>query len=369
MTEDGREAVSSAALSWSVTPVGDDPGWASLAALADNAFFGPAFALPASRALGARLFLAIRRHEGEVVAALPFVRSRLGRIAPAVEAFAHDYAPFGLPLVHPAWGDRGTEFLLSHLALSAPGAALVLPWMPLGHPVAKALRQAAAVNGQPVVVLGQHARAVVSRGAEASLRSSLPARRRKELARQLRRLGDEGAVSLRTARGTEVAAAFEQFLALEQSGWKGKAGTAMASLPAIAAFAREVVAAFAQDDRARIDGLFAGDKPVAMLVTLLSGTTAFTWKIAYDEAYARYSPGAQLMLDMPARVFADHPVQSIDSLATADHPMIDRLWPERMELGKLIVGPRGSGLRFSAGLALAKAELAAREKARRLLRR
>jgi hypothetical protein len=36
-------------------------------------------------------------------------------------------------------------------------------------------------------------------------------------------------------------------------------------------------------------------KPVAMLVTFIARETAYTWKIAHDEAFARFSPGAQLM--------------------------------------------------------------------------
>ncbi len=358
-----------AGLSFSIVLAENSVGWAALAAVADNAFFAPAFVLPAARAFGAALSVAVLRQGEEVVAALPFVRARLGRIAPAMQAFAHDYAPLGTPLVHPAWVDRGTELLLSRLALSRRGAALVLPWMPLHHPVAEALRRAANAGGRAVAVLARHQRAVVTLGREEGLRASLATRRRKELARQLRRLGDEGAVSFRAFRGSDVPVAFSAFLALEKRGWKGSAGTAMAALPAVSSFAHEAVAAFARDDRIRIDGLFVGENPVAMLVTFLTQTAGFTWKIAYNEAFSRYSPGAQLMLEVPARIFADHSVRSIDSLATADHPMIDRLWPERMQLGTLVVAPPGGGLLFRAGLAAARGELAAREKARQLLRR
>jgi hypothetical protein len=105
-----------------------------------------------------------------------------------------------------------------------------------------------------------------------------------------------------------------------------------------------------------------------MLITFIAGATAFTWKIAYDEAYARFSPGAQLMLEAARRIFAETSVSRIDSCADAGHPMIDRLWPGRMAVGTLVVGPPGGGLIYRAGVAVAKAEAFARASLKRLRR-
>src|SRR3546814_18412078 len=72
-------------------------------------------------------------------------------------------------------------------------------------------------------------------------------------------------------RSADIPSWCRDFLTLEQSGWKGTEGTAIACDPAEASFFREsVTAAFAAERLAflRID--FEG-KPIAMLVNFLMG--------------------------------------------------------------------------------------------------
>ena len=64
---------------------------------------------------------------------------------------------------------------------------------------------------------------------------------------------------------------------------------------------REAVTALAAKGDARIDRLIHDGHPVAASITLRSGNAAWFWKIAYDEAFARASPGVQLTLDLTAR--------------------------------------------------------------------
>jgi hypothetical protein len=106
-----------------------------------------------------------------------------------------------------------------------------------------------------------------------------------------------------------------------------------------------------------------------MLVTLLAGRTAYSWKIAYDETFARFSPGVQLMLEAGRALLADRVVTRIDSCAVADHPMVDHVWKDRLAIGTMIIGPRGGGMIHGAGVTAAKAELSARGLVRRLKQR
>jgi hypothetical protein len=129
------------------------------------------------------------------------------------------------------------------------------------------------------------------------------------------------------------------------------------------------VAGLAAAGRARIDAIRVAGKPVAMLATFVAGETAYTWKIAYDEAFARYSPGAQLMLEAGRAILSGTEVRRIDSCATAGHPMVDHVWKDRLAVGTMVIGPPGGGALFAAGCAAARAEIAARNAARRLIRR
>ena len=75
-----------------------------------------------------------------------------------------------------------------------------------------------------------------------------------------------------------------------------------------------------------------------MAIVLRSADRAYYWKTAYDERYARYSPGVQLTRALAERQLADPTVQITDSCAIANHPMIDRLWPSRQAMFDLLIG-------------------------------
>ena len=347
--------------------------WATLAGRSsgDNVFFSPEFVMPAIEWLGGGSVsvATVAGPNGRLIAVAPFTRTRLGHIAPAVRLWSHKYAPLGLPLVAAGMVDAGVAGLADGLAPEGSGLSLIVPDLPQDGAVAHALGAIAARQGRQLTLLDDHRRAMLLRPPEgiADLRATMPARRRKELGRQMRRMTDAGGVSAETCtRPDEVRAAFETFLALEQAGWKGKSGTALASSPATADFARAVVANLAAAGRARIDTVRVDGRQAAMVVTFVAGATAWTWKIAHDESFARFSPGVQLMLEAPAHIFSDPRVMRIDSCAVADHPMIDRLWPDRLPVATFVLGPAGGGVLHQLGLAAAKAEIVARANMRHL---
>ncbi len=346
------------------------PEWAALAAhsIGDNLFFHPDFALPAIRHLNPGVALATVSYGDRRLAALaPFTRTRLGHIAPAARLWAHDYAPLGLPLVDEASVDDGVAALLSGLAPAGSGLSLIAADLPIESRVARALVAAAISEGRPVDMLDGHVRASLARGAEP--RSEIATRRRKEFSRQMRRLKEIGEVTfVHAIEPAEVRARFEMFLALEAGGWKGKRHTALISSSETAEFAREAVANRAEAGAVRVDSIDLGGNPIAMVVTFAAGATAYTWKIAYDEAYARFSPGVQLMLELPQHLFSDPTLMQIDSCAAAHHPMIDHLWSGRLAVGTVVIGPPGGSAMHRIGLAAARAELATKAKVRNLIR-
>jgi CelD/BcsL family acetyltransferase involved in cellulose biosynthesis len=90
-----------------------------------------------------------------------------------------------------------------------------------------------------------------------------------------------------------ILAAFETFMNIERSGWKGSEGTdsAIGLHPSLIAFYRELLCSFSRTGQASIGLLRLGDRYVAAHIALLSGSTAYSLKIAYDEAYSKVSPG------------------------------------------------------------------------------
>ncbi len=348
--------------------------WADLAAraTADNVFFHPDFALPAMRHLAPDgVSLATVTTPAGLVAAAPFTRTRLGRIAPAARLWSHAYGPLGAPLVAAEAVDDAVPRLVEGLAV-AGGGTVIVPDLPLDTPIAAALVRAAETAGRPTTILDRHERAILDRPAMADteIAAAISRHRRREYARQMRRLGDLGPVMVEsTAAPDVVCARFEEFLVLEAAGWKGRRGTALASQASTAEFARDAIFRRARSGKVHVDSIRVGTRPVAILVSLIAGGTGFTWKITYDEAYARFSPGAHLMMGVVVNLFANKAVGRLDSCAAPNHPMVDPLWPGRMALGTLVVGPVGGGALHRLGLAEARTEIAALDRARRVRRR
>src|SRR5262249_22936032 len=138
------------------------------------------------------------------------------------------------------------------------------------------------------------------------LEDAIGPKKRKELRRQRNRLADMGTLKIdSTTSAATIGGALNDFLQLEARGWKGRAGSAALNDEPIRRLLGTAVAELAADGQARIDRMRVGGAVVAAVVTLRSGATAWTWKISYDEAFARTSPGVQLMVDVSEALLAD----------------------------------------------------------------
>ena len=91
--------------------------------------------------------------------------------------------------------------------------------------------------------------------------------------------------------------AFERFLALEASGWKGERGarSAIALSDAVHRFYRDLISSPPQSLAAEIRLLCVAGEPVAGQFATVCGATRSVHKIAYDESYEHASPGTVLM--------------------------------------------------------------------------
>lgn len=281
------------------------------------------------------------------------------------------YAPLATPLLHADAPDDAIHGLLD-AAVDVGARALLVPFVTQGI-TSLALRGALAERGLQPRMLHAHPRAFLDarNDAEPMLREALGAKKLKELRRQRNRLADDGAVTFAMAEDpAEVAIALDAFLALESRGWKGSNGTAMAQHDGDTRFIRQAALALAQQGRFGVARLLRGDDTIAAGLVLRQGRRACFFKIAYDETLAKLSPGVQLTLELTRHFCADPRVDSVDSTADANHPMIDHLWRDRMELADVFI-PTRHGDRLVAPLArqIVTAERQARDLVRPLVHR
>ncbi|WP_157218053.1 GNAT family N-acetyltransferase [Flavisphingomonas formosensis] len=167
-------------------------------------------------------------------------------------------------------------------------------------------------------------------------------KKRKELKRLATRLGELGAVRTRRLGPADALLDWiDVFLTLEQSGWKGKGGAALANMPDTEAFFREAVAGAHAAGRLEMLRLDLDDRPIAMLVNFLAPPGSFSFKIAFDEDYARFSPGVLVQIEN-YRILDRPDIAWMDSCAVENHPMINSLWAERRAIVR-VTTPLGAG--------------------------
>lgn len=204
-----------------------------------------------------------------------------------------------------------------------------------------AIRQTLANERHANLTLTQSMRPVVSR--EAGLKTS--GSTRKKLRQDWNRLSALGALEVVNERTVEGAsAAFEEFLDLELKSWKGAEGTAILCDDHHAAFTRRLIADLVTDGSASVALLKLDGKAVAAQVMMYCGTTAYTWKTAFDASFAKYSPGVLVIDRLTEQLFATTSIQSIDSCAT-ENSFMGQLWTGRRAMVDMVVDV-GSGPSF-----------------------
>lgn len=163
---------------------------------------------------------------------------------------------------------------------------------------------------------------------------------RKELKRQERRLAEMGQLTYRRVRPDEdIAEWLDAFVRLEMQGWKGQQETAFGSKAEDLMYLKEVVTAAAGRGELMLLGLWLDDKPLALKLNFLCGEGGYTFKIAYDEAYSKYSPGMLLELENIRQAHDQPDLVWLDSLALPNHPMVNRVWLDRTAIVTILIAP------------------------------
>lgn len=180
--------------------------------------------------------------------------------------------------------------------LAAERRPIELARIPAASPLIPALR--AAMPGRvsvrpatpsPTIALGPEWREPESR---------FSARRRSDFRRAARRAAELGEPRCEMLCPTpdEFDALFDEAIAVEARSWKRAAGTAIACDPAKEAFFRRYLRAACERGEGRIALLRIDRRVVAMQLAVEWSGRYWLYKIGYDEAYARCSPGTLLML-------------------------------------------------------------------------
>jgi CelD/BcsL family acetyltransferase involved in cellulose biosynthesis len=322
-----------------------------------NPFFESWFLLPALKAFDPEGRARLLRIEagGHLLGLLPLSRpARYYRHPlPHWRNWSHGNGFLGAPLIAQgfekafwsalfAWADENAgEALFLHLAQ-----------LPLEWPRHDAMLAVLDEQRRPYKIVHREERALLASrlAPEAYLEATLTTKKRKELRRQHKRLSEQGELRFERRDDEEgIDEWIEAFLWLEAAGWKGRQGSAMASGMDTMGLFGSALRGAAKRGRLERLALLLDDNPIAMLANFITPPGSFAFKTAFDERFARFSPGVLLQRENLALLERDG-IAWCDSCASADHPMIDHFWGERRAIGRINIGIGGAVRRalFSA---------------------
>jgi len=344
------------------------PQWRRLAAsaLEPNPFYGPALLLPALRLLrsGARVEVVLiflrgsADPEPRLIGLFPLERLPRYRGVPLAcdRLWKHLHCFLCTPLVH---ADHAPECLggLFDWLRRPSGAPLAELGFSAGDgPWALALETFLNEAGNRAVLVDSFQRAFYRPAGDfkSYLAAAMSRQKRREVQRLERRLAEAGRLEVTELGPDEDPRPWiEAFLELEASGWKGRDGTALALSAEQRSFFEEAAAALAAEGRLWMLGLALDGKWIALKCNFLAGRGGFAFKIAYDEKFARFSPGVLLEVETLSRLHGRPEIEWMDSCAVSDHFMANRLWTGRREITThLVATGAASGRLFVRALPL-----------------
>jgi CelD/BcsL family acetyltransferase involved in cellulose biosynthesis len=328
--------------------------WDALAqwAASPNPFLESWFLLPALEAFDTtnRVYLLRVEADGILAGLLPIARAKRYYRHPLSHwgNWTHANCFLGAPLVARGFEKSFWRALLGWADDNAAGALFLhLAHQPLDGALYHAMIAALAEQERPYAIVHREQRALLASqlAPEAYLEAALSPKKRKELRRQHKRLAEQGALRFeRRNDSTAIDEWIEAFLWLEATGWKGNSGSAMANgMDTMQLFTEALRGAAARGRLERLTFSLDGE-PIAMLANFISPPGSFAFKTAFDERFARFSPGVLLQRENLALLEREG-IAWCDSCASSDHPMIDHLWRERRTIGRVSIAIGGAARR------------------------
>lgn len=182
----------------------------------------------------------------------------------------------------------------------------------------------------------QRAAFVPAHSAELYVREHVSKSIRKNTQRMIRRLADIGTVTWEISdENSNFESLAEDFLRIESSGWKGEERTALASSSETKTFYEQLILESAKVGKARFLSLKLDGKTIAMLSDIQSGNVVYSYKTAYDDAFAKYSPGQQVEVKNLEFLHRDG-IELGDSCTAPNNSTINRIWGQKLSFQNVI---------------------------------
>lgn len=308
-----------------------------------NIFYEPMAMLPALDSAAAEgifcllLWGADNKGRRRLDGLLPLKRWRRSRALPrGIESWDYPLRSSGEPLIRAGREHAFWSAMLPELDELGGLSFLRLALLHADSRSTRALVDVARELERPLYVTRRLDRAALEGGSSVEdYLGTLPPKQIREQKRRRKRLAELGEARFEQLEpGGDASEWIEALIRLEGLGWKGRRGVAAGSEPSVEAFVRRLLSEAHGAGRLDMRRLRLNGETISILAHIETGRTAVSFKISYDEAYARYSPGVLLQMDYLGHALG---LDWVDSCATPGHPMFDRIWTGRRPIVSLMI--------------------------------
>lgn len=323
----------------------DISAWKNLEsrAIEANAFLSPNFVIPAIRHLESNskiCILTIDKNSAgssDLIGVFVFKLSKFSKFFPLphLSAFHSRHSFLSGILADKDYAPNVVKIIFDHLSSSSlKWHGVVFEDRPVQGPLAEIEKNITSQMGIKWLPFIQWDRSILypPRLGEDSI-NFLSKNIRKNYRRGMRGLSDIGQVKWEIVQGDELTSVnVDEFIRLENMGWKGDRKTSIYSHPNYVSFFREMIENFNKDGRAFFTELRLNDEIISSTSNLISGNAGFAFKIGWDIAYAKHSLGIlnQLTL-MESKEKTFKQLKYIDS-GSSKESYINYIWPEKRQM-------------------------------------
>lgn len=328
----------------------DEAHWRTLAGQAGqpNPLSEPDCVVPAAEHLenGPAILLVLAEEDGHLFGCLPV--QRFGRwrglrrpvLSSQVRRMHYDCTP----LLDRDRGDDAMRAMLVALS-SASGdhraGLVVFDWLDDG-PASTHLRAAAKELGFLTYDYHSWVRPIIHRRDDGAYRAIHGRKFLHNVSRLRRRMSDDVGADIQFVDRSDDPEVIDTFVRLEGAGYKGRNGIALAVHPDETAWFKDMCARFQAAGRLRVYTLEGAGQTLAVQLGLRADDGLFLLKLSYDEAFAKYTPGIQLHLEVLDRFDTFDGVQWIDSCTFEGNQTMLRMFPDRRPVVSLVVAVGGA---------------------------
>jgi CelD/BcsL family acetyltransferase involved in cellulose biosynthesis len=278
---------------------------------------------------------------------------------PVLKAPAYPvFEPLSLPVLDAAQGAAAMAAMLAALIADPLLPRLIhCPSLPCEGSAFEAITQTLAAHGGRLTSFNEWARATFVLPPDGDIPGWMGAsfgKRFRRLETKRKALAAQGEVAFHLHGGRACIAATRRFLALEATGWKGKAGSAMANDARDAAFALGLAEKLGPQGQMNVAELTLDGRTIASAILPMGGGTVSFFKTAYDELLKAQSPGVILDMEITRSLAAMPGFRLMDSGMDDSAPPESTMWPGRRAMchGLIALGPAPAAWIAAHGLGL-----------------